>query len=67
MTPEQKARVSIDALLQQAGWYVCNVSDANIHAPTGVAIRECKEGVDDHFHRTKTLWLATLSNGFAAT
>jgi type I site-specific restriction endonuclease len=29
MTPEQKARVSIDALLQQAGWRVCNVSDAN--------------------------------------
>lgn len=40
MTPEQKARVSIDALLQQAGWHVCNVSDANIHAATGVAIRE---------------------------
>ncbi|MBI3101474.1 MAG: DEAD/DEAH box helicase family protein [Burkholderiales bacterium] len=40
MTPEQKARVSIDTLLQQAGWHVCNVSDANIHAATGVAIRE---------------------------
>ena len=40
MTPEQKARVSIDALLQQAGWHVCNVANANIHASTGVAIRE---------------------------
>jgi len=40
MTPEQKARVSIDTLLQQAGWHVCNVADANIHAATGVAIRE---------------------------
>ena len=40
MTPEQKARVSIDALLVAAGWHVCNVSDANIHASTGVAIRE---------------------------
>ncbi|OGB47213.1 MAG: type III restriction endonuclease subunit R [Burkholderiales bacterium RIFCSPLOWO2_12_FULL_65_40] len=40
MTPEQKARVSIDALLQQAGWHVCGVADANIHAATGVAIRE---------------------------
>ncbi len=40
MTPEQKARVSIDALLVQAGWHVCNVADANIHAATGVAIRE---------------------------
>jgi hypothetical protein len=40
MTPEQKARVSIDALLVAAGWHVCNVVDANIHASTGVAIRE---------------------------
>ena len=40
MTPEQKARVSIDALLVQAGWHVCSVADANIHASTGVAIRE---------------------------
>jgi type I restriction enzyme R subunit len=40
MTPEQKARVSIDALLQQAGWHVCDVSSANIHAATCVAIRE---------------------------
>ena len=40
MTPEQKASVSIDALLVQAGWHVCGVSDANIHAAVGVAIRE---------------------------
>ena len=40
MMPEQKARVSIDALLVQAGRHVCNVADANIHAATGVAIRE---------------------------
>ena len=40
MTPEQQARVNIDALLQQAGWHVCHVADANIHAATGVAIRE---------------------------
>ncbi|MDZ7937800.1 MAG: hypothetical protein U5M53_05765 [Rhodoferax sp.] len=39
MTPEQKARVSIDALCVQAGWHVCNVADANVHA-AGVAIRE---------------------------
>ena len=31
MTPEQKARVSIDALLVAAGWDVCTVADANIH------------------------------------
>jgi len=35
MTPEQKARVSIDALLKQAGWHVCNRVDANIHAADG--------------------------------
>ena len=40
MTPEQQARGSIDALLIAAGWHICNVSDANIHAATGVAIRE---------------------------
>ena len=40
MTPEAKARLSIDALLTAAGWHVCNVADANIHAAVGVAIRE---------------------------
>jgi type I restriction enzyme, R subunit len=40
MTPEQKARVSIDALLVATGWHVCGVADANIHAAVGVAIRE---------------------------
>ena len=40
MAPEQRARVSIDALLLAAGWHVCNVHDANIHASLGVAIRE---------------------------
>ena len=38
MTPEQKARVSIDTLLAAAGWHVCNVSSANLHAATGVAL-----------------------------
>lgn len=40
MSPEQKARVSIDTLLQQAGWHVCHMADANIHAAGGVALRE---------------------------
>jgi type I restriction enzyme R subunit len=40
MTPEARARQTIDALLMQAGWHVCNVADANIHAARGVAIRE---------------------------
>lgn len=40
MTPEAKARLTIDALLTAGGWHVCNVADANIHAAVGVAIRE---------------------------
>lgn len=40
MTPEQKARVSIDVLLKQAGWHVCDIAHANIHAARGVALRE---------------------------
>ena len=40
MTSEEHARKHIDALLLAAGWHVCDVSDANIHAAKGVAIRE---------------------------
>jgi hypothetical protein len=32
MTPEQRPRVSIDALLVQAGWHFCNVANANLYA-----------------------------------
>jgi len=39
-TPEAKAREEIDRLLTAAGWHVCGVKDANIHAARGVAIRE---------------------------
>ena len=40
MTPEARARQTIDALLTAAGWHVCGMADANIHAAQGVAIRE---------------------------
>lgn len=40
MTPEANARKTIDALLVQAGWHVCAMHDANIHAARGVALRE---------------------------
>ena len=40
MTPEAKARETIDALLTQAGWYVCDMAQANIHAARGAALRE---------------------------
>jgi len=40
LQPEQQARGNIDALLEAAGWHVCDASAANIHAARGVAIRE---------------------------
>ena len=40
MTPEQQARQNIETLLQQAGWHVCDMANANIHASRGVALRE---------------------------
>ncbi len=40
MSPEARARQTIDALLTAAGWHVCDVASANIRAATGVAIRE---------------------------
>jgi type I restriction enzyme R subunit len=40
MKPEQYARIQIDDLLIAAGWTVCDRSQANIRASSGVAIRE---------------------------
>ena len=40
MSAERSARKTIDALLAQAGWHVCDVTDADIHAARGVAVRE---------------------------
>ena len=40
MTPEQKARIHIDTLLEQAGWAVQDAGSVKIHARRGVAIRE---------------------------
>ncbi|HTN50390.1 MAG TPA: hypothetical protein VMK32_13260 [Burkholderiaceae bacterium] len=39
-TAEQRARVNIDRLLQQAGWSVQDFKAADIHAARGVALRE---------------------------
>ncbi len=40
MTPEQKARAKIDALLEQAGWAVQDAGSANLYESRGVAVRE---------------------------
>lgn len=38
--PEQEARKAIDRLLEQAGWVVRDVTQANIHAARGVQTRD---------------------------
>ena len=40
MTPEQKARTHIDALLNAAGWSIQDYSQINLGASLGVAVRE---------------------------
>ena len=40
MTPEQQARITIDDLLEQAGWAVQDAAAANLYAAAGVAVRE---------------------------
>lgn len=40
MSPEEQARWEIDRLLEAAGWIVVGVSQADINAGRGVAIRE---------------------------
>ena len=40
MTPEEQARVTIDNLLQQAGWAVQDSRYVNLYAAGGVAVRE---------------------------
>ena len=47
MTPEEQARVRIDAALVDAGWVVQDRDEANLSAGRGVAIREFKM-VKDH-------------------
>ncbi len=40
MTPEQQARAKIDVLLRDAGWAVQNVSELDLTAGRGIAVRE---------------------------
>ena len=40
MTPEQKARQKIDALIEKAGWVVQDADAENLYAGRGVAVRE---------------------------
>lgn len=40
MSAEQAARQNIDNLLRKAGWHVCDLAAADLHAARGVAIRE---------------------------
>lgn len=67
MTPEQKARVSIDTLLAAAGWHVCHLSCANLHAATCVAVRKVETEIDANLWRAPALQQFTLAKAFAAT
>ena len=40
MTPEQRAREGIDAMLSAAGWVVQNRDELDLTAGLGVAVRE---------------------------
>ena len=40
MTPEAKARINIDNMLEQSGWVVQNLDAINLYAGVGVAVRE---------------------------
>lgn len=40
LTPEQRARVNIDAMLTAAGWVVQGRAEINLDAARGVAVRE---------------------------
>jgi type I restriction enzyme R subunit len=42
ITPEQKARLDIDAALEAAGWILQNRDAINLAAGSGVAVREAK-------------------------
>ncbi|MCA9541853.1 MAG: DEAD/DEAH box helicase family protein, partial [Myxococcales bacterium] len=44
MTPEQKARAQIDAMLTAAGWAVQDRAALNLAAAPGVAVRELRTG-----------------------
>lgn len=51
MTPEQQARQSIDTLLQQAGWHVCDMADTNIFTIQrlfGMLIARAQVGAGTH-------------------
>jgi type I restriction enzyme R subunit len=50
MTPEEKARQNIDRLLEAAGWKVQDMSELNLGASLGVAVREfpLKSGTADY-------------------
>lgn len=40
MTPEAKARQSIDSMLDASGWHIQNYTDCATDASLGVAVRE---------------------------
>ena len=72
MTPEAKARQTIDALLVAAGWHVCDVAGATqIRIVTEVdrhlsIVREVEAKVDANLMRAQALRQSILNSSFVA-
>ena len=72
MTPEARARQTIDALLVAEGWHVCNVAGvtqirivAEVDRRLSI-VREVEAEVDTNLKRAQALRQATLAKAFAA-
>ncbi len=67
MAPEQKARVSIDALLVQAGWQLCGVSEASKEGATftGVEVQSERygQGLPSHCPGCADRYISVESTG----
>jgi hypothetical protein len=68
LTPEARARQSIDALLVAAGWVVQDLKQARIVAAVErqpSVIREVEVEVDANLQRAQALRRATLARAFS--
>ena len=62
MKPEEKARLHIDQLLDDAGWKVQDYRDLNLGVSLGVAVRvfPLKSGPTDYSLCVESLWESAL-------
>jgi type I restriction enzyme R subunit len=62
-TAEQRARATIDKLLEQAGWSIQDFKSGNLHAARGVALRKFERALG---HGTAVYTLSVDSNAAQA-